>query len=258
MKKKTIFSVATSTFVTALAVVGVTYAATPAASNTSLLNKGTVEVDSLKVGKQDVGGVTFFNGTIVNNTTSGGAGVPVTFGDDVRVDGRVWRGATRGTADAQPFIIEDNLQVDGSLTFGQQTGYISISRTDFNENGDTGTFDDANGLYPGGGADEFWKDLQLPHGAQVTEIEAFYKDASGTEDLEVTLEKRELGSTSAKSDVAKVTSVDGQTSGSTSGLSELVDNSTNTYWIHLNFQGSTGDSLAFRGLKITYTFSSPS
>jgi len=33
----------------------------------------TLIVPSIKVGKQGVGGVTFFNGTIINNTTNDGA-----------------------------------------------------------------------------------------------------------------------------------------------------------------------------------------
>lgn len=78
-----------------------------------------LQVTSLKVGQQGVGGVTFFNGTIVNETTDDdGNDMPVTFGDDVRIDGRLFRGATAGTSDSQPFIINDNLEVVGSLTIG--------------------------------------------------------------------------------------------------------------------------------------------
>ncbi|MFA6272329.1 MAG: hypothetical protein WC693_04480 [Patescibacteria group bacterium] len=77
---------------------------------------GTMMTDSLKVGAQGVGGVTFFNGTIINNTTTSGADNPVTFGDNVRIDGRVYRGAIAGTSDSMPFIVNDNLQVAGSLT----------------------------------------------------------------------------------------------------------------------------------------------
>jgi hypothetical protein len=78
----------------------------------------TVIVPSLKVGVEGAGGVTFFNGTIVNETTNDGVGNPVTFGDDVRIDGRVYRGATAGTSDSQPFIVNDNMEVEGSLTVG--------------------------------------------------------------------------------------------------------------------------------------------
>lgn len=71
---------------------------------------------SIKVGKQGVGGVTFFNGTIINATTgSNGNGVPVTFGDDVRIDGALWRGENSGTGDSQPLKIDDNVEVSGGI-----------------------------------------------------------------------------------------------------------------------------------------------
>lgn len=45
----------------------------------------------VKIGEQGVGGVTFFNGTIVNNTTKGGKDNPVTIGDKLRVDDVFYR-----------------------------------------------------------------------------------------------------------------------------------------------------------------------
>ena len=42
----------------------------------------------------------------------------MTFGDDMRIDGRVYRGATAGTSDSQPFIVNDNMEVAGTLTVG--------------------------------------------------------------------------------------------------------------------------------------------
>lgn len=86
---------------------------------------GTLSVSSLKVGAQTVGGVTYFNGTIINNTTNAaGADNPVTFGDNVRIDGAVHRGILAGPGDNMPFKINDdariygNLTLDGSLTVG--------------------------------------------------------------------------------------------------------------------------------------------
>lgn len=79
----------------------------------------TLQVQSLKVGQQGIGGVTFFNGTIVNETTGAeNSDVPVTFGDNVRIDGRIYRGATAGTGDDMPFIINDDAQVVGNLNVG--------------------------------------------------------------------------------------------------------------------------------------------
>jgi len=78
--------------------------------------------DWLRVGKQGEGGVTFFNGTIINETTGANdADNPVTFGDNVRIDGRVYRGATAGTGDTLPFIVNDNMEVAGTLTVGNVT-----------------------------------------------------------------------------------------------------------------------------------------
>ncbi|MFA5134910.1 MAG: hypothetical protein WC505_03960 [Patescibacteria group bacterium] len=78
---------------------------------------GIMFVDALKVGEQGVGGVTFFNGTIINQTTdSEGGDIPVTFGDNVRIDGRVYRGATAGVTDDLPFIVNDNMEVVGDLS----------------------------------------------------------------------------------------------------------------------------------------------
>ncbi|MFH1367009.1 MAG: hypothetical protein ABIH38_03400 [Patescibacteria group bacterium] len=77
---------------------------------------GGLKANNLTVGAQGTGGVTFFNGTIVNITTTAGADNPVTFGDNVRIDGRIYRGATAGTSDTLPVIINDNLEVAGSLS----------------------------------------------------------------------------------------------------------------------------------------------
>ncbi|MBU0597434.1 hypothetical protein KKF61_00370 [Patescibacteria group bacterium] len=78
--------------------------------------------DWLKVGTQGEGGVTFFNGTIINETTGDNdANNPVTFGDNVRIDGRVYRGATAGISDTLPFIVNDNMEVTGTLAVGNVT-----------------------------------------------------------------------------------------------------------------------------------------
>lgn len=82
----------------------------------------------------DVGGVTYFNGTIVNAAldSSGDDTIPVTFGDDVRVDGRLYRGATAGTSanDSMPVIVNDNMEVAGTLTVGGFSGSGVISTGD--------------------------------------------------------------------------------------------------------------------------------
>lgn len=72
----------------------------------------TLIVPSIKIGKQGVGGVTFFNGTIVNSTTDeSGDDNPVTFGDNVRIDGEIFR--TQKGSD--PLKISDSIIPTASL-----------------------------------------------------------------------------------------------------------------------------------------------
>jgi len=71
------------------------------------------------IGEQGSGGVTYFNGTIANLTTDeDGNGIPVTVGDDMRVDGQIWRGENSGSGDDMPVKIDDDLEVSGNITGG--------------------------------------------------------------------------------------------------------------------------------------------
>lgn len=101
--------------------------------NDELVVNNTARFDSVYIGKQDEGGVTYFNGTIINQTEdANGAGIPVTFGDDVRIDGRIYRGETAGTSagDSMPLIVNDNMEVAGTLTVGGFSGAGVISTSD--------------------------------------------------------------------------------------------------------------------------------
>ncbi|MDP3965047.1 MAG: hypothetical protein Q8Q20_05355 [bacterium] len=84
---------------------------------------GTLSVDSLYVGGQGVGGVTFFNGTIVNSTTHTTTGLdnPVTFGDNVRIDGTIFRGDTEGPGDVFPIKLNDDVNIYGTLNVSRAT-----------------------------------------------------------------------------------------------------------------------------------------
>ncbi len=145
MNKKTFASIVASTFVATLAVTGIAFAASPVSNDTSLLNKGTVEIDSLKVGKQGAGGVTFFNGTIVNATTNGGEDNPVTLGDNVRIDGKIYRGDTAGPSGGiGPVKIDDDVDVTGdtALTNVNASGYLTVAgSTSVNTLNTTGNLD---------------------------------------------------------------------------------------------------------------------
>jgi len=112
----------------AFAVGGVLAATSVGASATSLHDAASLsqnntftgvvnQFPSIKIGSQGVGGVTFFNGTIINLTTDeDGQENPVTFGDDVRIDGKIMRGPWYNE---QPVWVADDMQVDGNLKQGR-------------------------------------------------------------------------------------------------------------------------------------------
>lgn len=78
--------------------------------STALHSSETMHLPDVHIGGQGDGGVTFFNGTIINETTtSEGADLPVTFGDGVRIDGPVWRGTSKGVSDSMPLKIADTM-----------------------------------------------------------------------------------------------------------------------------------------------------
>lgn len=122
MREK-LFMLSAVLVITFLVVSGVVYAET---ISTNVLKSNEVDgdvgrFDSIHIGKQDVGGVTFFNGTIVNSTTAFGEDLPVTFGDDVRIDGAIYRGHNR-PEDQWPVKIADHLvpTIDNNYDLGEK------------------------------------------------------------------------------------------------------------------------------------------
>ncbi len=81
-----------------------------------------------------LGGVIFADHTIVNSSLddNGISNIPVTFGDDVRIDGEIWRGTSKGISDGMPLKISDTMiptMTDindiGSTTNRWKNGYFA-------------------------------------------------------------------------------------------------------------------------------------
>lgn len=81
---------------------------------------GVMRVSSLHVGEEGIGGVTYFNGSIVNI----GEDIPVTIADDLRVDGAITRGDGE---DAMPVKVADDIVIQGNLTV-EGTAFIGASK----------------------------------------------------------------------------------------------------------------------------------
>ncbi len=90
--------------------------------DTALHSSETMHLPDVHIGGQGVGGVTFFNGTIVNETTDPetGADQPVTFGDKVRIDDYIYRNDP-GAVDKMPVLIGDGLSpaLDAANSLGE-------------------------------------------------------------------------------------------------------------------------------------------
>jgi len=65
--------------------------------------EATTNFESIRVGVAGQGGVTFFNGSVLNEEG------PYVVADDLRVDGMIWRGPSKGISDGQPLKIADTL-----------------------------------------------------------------------------------------------------------------------------------------------------
>lgn len=100
-----------------------------------LVVNNTGRFNSAYIGSTEagVGGVTFFNGTIVNLSVDedGEDTIPVTFGDDVRIDGRIWRGETAGAGldDNRELTVNDDMIVTGSLEVDNLIGTGVVNST---------------------------------------------------------------------------------------------------------------------------------
>lgn len=86
--------------------------------NEELVVNATGRFDSIYIGSTEagVGGVTFFNGTIVNASVDedGEDTIPVTFGDDVRVDGELYRTEVGGD---NPIKLADSIRPQTTATY---------------------------------------------------------------------------------------------------------------------------------------------
>lgn len=121
---KKIISILATVFFSVLVGSGIVYAATTRNITAKLGGVANDQFDIsgiLKVNALRVTGTSFLGGPIVNPTLTKGVDNPITYGDNVRIDGRIWRGTTAGPGDGKPFIINDDAQVTGSLAAGAIT-----------------------------------------------------------------------------------------------------------------------------------------
>jgi hypothetical protein len=86
--------------------------------NEELVVNATARFDSAYIGSTEagVGGVTFFNGTMINNSVDedGKSTIPLTLGDDVRIDGEIYRTEVGGD---NPIKLADSIRPQTTATY---------------------------------------------------------------------------------------------------------------------------------------------
>ncbi|MFH2105418.1 MAG: hypothetical protein ABII72_04270 [Parcubacteria group bacterium] len=254
----------------------------------TLTVSGAGYLSSVHIGSTEagVGGVTYFNGTIVNASTDddGEDVVPVTFGDDVRIDGEIYRTETGGD---NPLKIGDSLRPTTDATYSLGTSafqfadaYLSGTLTAATVTADTVSYSSAQTRYwsvgaseliPGDEADTYSKGsgcltstddvftapVNLPQGATVTNLTTNYTDTDAVNNFSVNLIRSSNGT-----DETMATAT---TSGSTAGwrtaedatiIGAAVDNSAYSYRLQ-NTAMNAGATHSLCAIEVTYTTTSP-
>ena len=234
----------------------------------------TTDLESLRVGTAGSGGVTFFNGSVVNESG------PVVVADDLRVDGRITR---LDGEENKPVIVNDGLEVEGDtevkgdltvegdLTVSDivtnTTAVRSVGVPSFVPSSDEyeyarnqETIAHETGPLSGGKAvGRYYATLDLPQGSEITSLSTLLVDEFG----QITVALYRTSSDDPFETLATVTGNDGsveeQTRTDSSIKNATVDNDAYHYGIRVTFADGDGDDAvqSFRGAKVTYRAVSP-
>lgn len=230
------------------------------------------------VGDQGTGGVTFFNGTIINNTTgSGGSNNPVAFGDNVRIDGDIFNAAKHGDGSGVPLKITDDVRITGDVdlqgdlaadnvytktevndtfvrkaapSWATRTGIIAIPASAFQPYQDG--YDYSNTTLPlftsilaltldSGASALFNAPVYLPNNATITSLSMDAYDDQAGKTITVLLYRFTPTTVSAMASVVTSgdpSSVQTQTDSTITTDTEVVDNDTYAYTAQVFFSGS--------------------
>lgn len=143
-----------------------------------------------------------------------------------------------------------------------KTNYVSLSPNAFTSLSTTATLTGpatGNSRYfltgSTGALDYLYADVQLPHGAVVTEVAANVLDSDVTYDVDVDFVRKNLGGSTiigVLATTASTTGSGGAQSISTAPLSITIDNSSFAYYLTFNTRQNTSN-LRIMGVRITYT-----
>ena len=205
-------------------------------------------------------------GVVGVNNTAGGVGVQGV--SDLGVGGAFTSAHNIGlfaTGGARAILADGDVHIDGNLTWYTRTGYVSVSPAAFESYDESYQYvKKGRSLYSTSG-EHYYAPLQLPHGATVTTMTFYYRDANifgGV--ITMTLKRGPVdGTASDHEDMAQVRSVtdiigDGYGSGSDDSIANpVVDNENYIYWLYAHFDDLLSEYLRVMAVVIEYQYTEP-
>lgn len=256
--------------------------------NEDVTVNGTMRADSAYIGSTEpgVGGVTFFNGTMINaSIDEEGEGIPLTLGDDVRIDGEIWRMEKGGD---NPIRISDNVvpTITNTNNFGSEanrwasvwaqegnfSGNLTVADLSYIANqtrhwsvGGAGLMPKNNTLaydksydYLTESIGSFFAPVHLPDGATVQELEINYWDNQLSSNINAHLERYQKNGNSAGVNMVSVNSSGNagtwQSTSDNSINNATIDNDRYVYRVRVVMNNT---NLRLSGVKVTYTVDNP-
>ncbi len=156
---------------------------------------------------------------------------------------------------------------DSKINYSTKTGYLSIPPSAFIPNKLINTYEHNAGFFlysTASGTRRFYAPVHLPEGAKITKVTFETRDNSASYKLSWKLERRY---TSGGTPTLGTMATAGTTNASqaspwqqltdTSILNNVVDNSSNSYFVEAMFNGSTTSLVRAGRVLIEYTYTSP-
>ena len=245
-------------------------------SNPGYFTQG-VHIGSATAGE---GGVTYFNGTIVNASvdSDGNDTIPVTFGDDVRIDGGIYRTEEGGD---NPLKISDSLRptTDATYSLGTSTYQFADAYLSGTVTASAYAYSTAQTRYWSVGASEmistiaepvftkgsgclsstddvFTAPAHLPQGAAVTNLTINYSDTDAANDFSVNMIRSKNGSDETMATASTTGSTAGwRTAEDASVVNATIDNSEYSYRVE-NTAMNNGATHQLCAVEVEYTVTS--
>jgi hypothetical protein len=163
--------------------------------------------------------------------------------------------------------VAGSARIDGPLTIGVQTRYLAVHGSAFRQANPTagGAIFDQRGVRStiGSGGQDFWAPVNLPNGANVTEVRIAFIDNILNQSAFISVG---YGRSDFQGGTLELATVDSSLFNNSTVAREwattvidypTVDNATHSYWLRASIPGTSSAEGRLFHVRITYTVTSP-